>query len=98
MVDRKQCMLLSNRVQKGEYRCMTKTYAKQNNMCIGAKTIEKRVTPTEHRLVGGMVSPDGQQCGTPLRHGVNEAINEELEYSVPLLQKCPFQFLESLWG
>ncbi|GFU73160.1 hypothetical protein TNCV_1268001 [Trichonephila clavipes] len=34
-----------------------------------------------------MVSADGQQRLAPLRHGVNEAINHELEYSVPLFQK-----------
>ncbi|GFW57891.1 hypothetical protein TNCV_1418381 [Trichonephila clavipes] len=44
-----------------------------------------------------MVSTDGQQGRTPLRHGVNEAINHELGYSVPLFQKSSFQFLES-WG
>ncbi|GFX52034.1 hypothetical protein TNCV_4653631 [Trichonephila clavipes] len=48
--------------------------------------------------VGGIVSTDGQQRSPPLRHGVNEAINHELGYSVPLFQKSSFQFLESLWG
>ncbi|GFW71543.1 uncharacterized protein TNCV_2309781 [Trichonephila clavipes] len=33
-----------------------------------------------------------------MRHGVNEAINHELGYSVPLFQKSSFQFLESLGG
>ncbi|GFX47125.1 hypothetical protein TNCV_2747021 [Trichonephila clavipes] len=43
-----------------------------------------------------MVSTDGQQRLAPLRHGVNEAINHELGYSVPLFQMSSFQFLESL--
>ncbi|GFW44924.1 hypothetical protein TNCV_4512381 [Trichonephila clavipes] len=47
--------------------------------------------------VGGRVSTDGQQRFAPLRHGVNEAINHELGYSVPLFQKSYFQSLESLW-
>ncbi|GFW88031.1 uncharacterized protein TNCV_217031 [Trichonephila clavipes] len=34
----------------------------------------------------------------PLRHGVNEAINHEVGYFVPLFQKSSFQFLESLGG
>ncbi|GFY24804.1 hypothetical protein TNCV_2689951 [Trichonephila clavipes] len=33
-----------------------------------------------------------------MRHGGNKAINHELGYFVPLLQKSSFQFLESLWG
>ncbi|GFT14606.1 hypothetical protein TNCV_632191 [Trichonephila clavipes] len=45
-----------------------------------------------------MVSTDGQQRRAPLRHGVNEAINHELGYSVQLFQKSSFQFFESLWG
>ncbi|GFW43341.1 hypothetical protein TNCV_2923891 [Trichonephila clavipes] len=32
-----------------------------------------------------------------LRHGVSEAINHELGYSVPLFQRSSFQFLERLW-
>ncbi|GFU88131.1 hypothetical protein TNCV_1337001 [Trichonephila clavipes] len=48
--------------------------------------------------VRGMVSTDGQQRSAPSRHGVNEAINHELVYSVPLFQKSSFQILESLWG
>ncbi|GFU69640.1 hypothetical protein TNCV_2559301 [Trichonephila clavipes] len=61
---------------------------------MNVKTIEALSPP----VVGLVVSTDGQQRLAPLRHGVNEAINHELGYSVPLFQKSSFQFLDSLWG
>ncbi|GFX90484.1 hypothetical protein TNCV_4334891 [Trichonephila clavipes] len=47
-----------------------------------------------------MASPDGQQRWTPLRHGVNEVVNEKLRCSAPLFQESPFQFWKSWceWG